>query len=124
MPELPNLEGQPGWVVVVVVGLFVLGGLGVAYIRSAGQDDDTEPGLADRGAATLSADGGHAAVGETLRAALGHLAETAHREALEAETERARATELQIRLETCSGELLVVRHQLERCEHERDRRTA
>lgn len=123
MPELPNLEGQPAWVVVVVVALFVLGTLGWAYLRRE-QPDDARPELSESGAATLAPDGGHAAVGETLRAALDHLAESAHREALEAETERNRAAELQQRLEACAGELLVVRHRLEQCEDERERRTA
>lgn len=123
MPELPNLEGQPGWVVVVVVGLFVMGTLGWAYLRRD-QPDEVRPELTDGGGATLTPDGGHGAVGETLRAALAHLAETAHREAQEAETERARAAELRERLEACAGELLVVRHRLEQCEYERERRTA
>lgn len=39
--ELPNLEGQPGWVVVVVFGLFVFGGLGMLWLkRKGGEDDD------------------------------------------------------------------------------------
>jgi hypothetical protein len=44
MLELPNLEGQPGWVIIVVVGLVVFGGLGVAYLRrEARKDDEDDP---------------------------------------------------------------------------------
>lgn len=44
MLELPNLEGQPGWVIIVVVGLVVFGGLGIAYLRrEAKEDDEDEP---------------------------------------------------------------------------------
>jgi hypothetical protein len=41
--ELPNLEGQPGWVIIVVVALVAIGSIGVAYVRREAKRDDDDP---------------------------------------------------------------------------------
>lgn len=42
--ELPNLEGQPAWVVIIVVFLITAGPLGLAYLRrKSAPEPDEEP---------------------------------------------------------------------------------
>lgn len=43
MLELPNLDGQPGWVIIVVVALVAFGSVGVAYLRREAKKDADEP---------------------------------------------------------------------------------
>ena len=46
MEGLPDLEGQPAWVVIVVVGLFTLGTVGAAWLggrsKKREREEDTE----------------------------------------------------------------------------------
>lgn len=112
--NLPDLTGQPPWVVVTVMALFTFGVLGLAYLRRGRQDPDSEAldqadsdnVLANAGNPPALA-GAHAPY-EVVGRALDHLAEAAKREAAEAEAERQQRRELEERL----------RRELEDCEDE------
>ena len=104
MAVLPDLSGQPPWVVVTVVALFILGSLGLAYLRRGRQDPDSEAldqadsdnVLANAGNPPALA-GAHAPY-EVVGRALDHLAEAATRDAAEAEAERKQRREIEERL--------------------------
>ncbi|MGL4808933.1 MAG: hypothetical protein ACRC4O_09345 [Giesbergeria sp.] len=117
--NLPNLEGQPPWVVVIVMALFTFGVLGLAYLRRGRQDPDSEAlnqvdsdnVLANAGNPPALA-GAHAPT-EVVGRALDYLAEAAKREAAEAEEERRqrREAEAQLRqaLDECENEVALLR---------------
>jgi hypothetical protein len=102
--ELPNLEGQPGWVVVLVVALIVVGGLGAAYVRrKGGQDPETPPEI-EAGPDTVALPGGNTQGLDLVREAMNHLAASAVREAESAEEAEREARELQRQLNECTRE--------------------
>jgi hypothetical protein len=92
--NLPDLTGQPPWVVITVMALFTFGSLGLAYLRRGRQDPDSEA-LEQTDSDNVLANAGNppALTGahapyEVVGRALDHLAEAAKREAAEAEAER------------------------------------
>lgn len=124
--NLPDLAGQPPWVVVIVFFLFVAGTLGVTWIRrgrpevTEGEDAQTA-GPIESGAvpsALTSADNGAHAVVQT---ALMHLAAVAEREAAESAAARSEAAKLQERLDRCTEERQRLAGLLEVSEQERRR---
>lgn len=108
--ELPFLEGQPGWVVVMVVALVVSGGvIGVALrqwwqngrITAAGRHGESAPGEATLG---------------VLQLALEHLADTAKREAEQGERAEKESRKLREQLREASREITDLRSKLSDCE--------
>jgi len=126
--NLPDLAGQPPWVVVVVFFLFVAGTLGVTWIRrgrpevadgeEAQSASQLEPGAVP--SALTSTDNSANTVAQT---ALMHLAAVAEREAAESAAARIEADRLRERLEVCSEERQRLAHLLEANERERQRLT-
>jgi len=126
--NLPDLAGQPPWVVVVVFFLFVAGTLGVTWIRrgrpevadgeEAQSASQLEPGAVP--SALTSTDNSANTVAQT---ALMHLAAVAEREAAESAAARIEADRLRERLEACSEERQRLAHLLEANERERQRLT-
>jgi hypothetical protein len=113
--QLPDLTGQPPWVVVVVFGLFVLGVLGLAWLRRTGRTPEDDP-PAIEGADTvtpLDASGNPYAVAQR---ALDHLAEVARRADAESAEERSYRRSLADRVEELTRELEAVTAQLAECE--------
>lgn len=100
MFDLPNLDGQPGWVVVLVVALVVGGTMGVMLLRKR-KDPDEKPTTAPvpDPAAILA-----------LQEALRHLASAATRSAEEAKAARADAEQLEDRLTKSTVDLVDLRH--------------
>lgn len=136
--ELPDLSGQPAWVVIVVCGLFAAAGVAGIFIRRKRKLPETE-NEEERGAAVhvhtppaISTSGGITdapllAVVQALKEA----AEADRQEAAEAraeaararrETERCRAqlATLQSEMSQMNGQLASVRERLTACE-ERNR---
>jgi hypothetical protein len=97
---LPDLAGQPPWVVITVVVLTVLGTLGVAWLRRGNPDPDSDAIDQGNSANVPLESGAHDAV-LVVGKALDHLAEVARREALESDSERAEARLLRQRLDEC-----------------------
>lgn len=99
--QIPDMAGQPWWVVVVVAVLTVLGSVGGAWVtRRANKDElDTEEPTA------LSAgdEGGEAY--QAIQLAIQALADVATREADESNAERVRADELRKQLQECARAL-------------------
>jgi hypothetical protein len=121
--ELPDLEGQPAWVVVVVVFLFVVGGLGTLYLkRKAKEDDDPEDAPRVEGKeATVALPAGTAPL-DLVRDSMGVLATQAAQHKADADRAEEEARELARKLSQCERELAVLheRHasltaQLEEC---------
>lgn len=101
--ELPDLTGQPGWVVVTVMLLFLLGVLGVTYLRRTGRRDEEEqkaqiPPSDDARAVPSSSTGSEMSL---VQAALDHMARTADRESRESEEARRESAELRRQLHEC-----------------------
>jgi hypothetical protein len=94
--NLPDLTGQPPWVVVTVMALFVLGFVGVAWVRRGGPNTDEDPPeLGQSDTVSLEAREGVPALPAgthdpyaVMQQAMDHLAEVARRADQEAEDER------------------------------------
>lgn len=96
--ELPNLEGQPGWVIVLVVGLFVLGALGTAYLkRKLGHGDEERPPAIDQRPDTVDPPKDVAPL-DLVRESMGMLASQAARSAEDADRAEQRERELMLKL--------------------------
>lgn len=109
MLELPNLEGQPGWVVIVVVLLVVIGGLGVAYLRREAKDDD-EPQESPRletAPATVSLPAGANAL-DLVKDSMGVLATQAAAHKADADRAEEEARELARELAACARDKAVL----------------
>lgn len=102
--ELPNLEGQPGWVVVVVFGLFVLGGLGALWLKRRGHDPE-EP-------AEIQAKGDTLAITadkfDPVREAMTFAARQAEKSAEDADKAETEAKELARQLAECGKALAIL----------------
>lgn len=112
---IPDLAGQPPWVVVVVVTLIVAGTLGLAWLRRTGRVPEEDPpavGGADT-VTPLDASGNPYAVAQR---ALDHLAEVARRADAESAEERSYRRSLTDRVEELTRELEAVTAQLAECE--------
>lgn len=109
--ELPNLEGQPGWVVVVVVALVIVGGLGTLYLRKRFQhdrDEDEEPRVIEGQKVTIALPAG--AGGETfdpVKEAMGMVAANAARYADDADRAEEEARMLTRQLADCERDRAV-----------------
>lgn len=111
MLELPNLEGQPGWVIIVVVLLVVVGGLGVAYLRREARDDDDErpqesPRL-ETVPATVSLPAGANAL-DLVKDSMGVLATQAAAHKADADRAEEEARELARELAACARDKAVL----------------
>lgn len=109
MFELPDLEGQPAWVVVVVVFLFVVGGLGTLYLkRKAREDDEPEdtPQLEGK-EATVALPAGTAPL-DLVRDSMGVLATQAAQHKADADRAEEEARDLAKQLAACGRDLAVL----------------
>lgn len=126
MWTLPDLAGQPGWVVAVVAGLFTVGSLGAAWLRTRpssravdSSDDDAEPSELEAGAVPSTPPTPHDGATLTLHRTLDFLAA----EAAESREARAEAALTRKELEAVRADLNRLTHdlaaanaQLVRCE--------
>lgn len=98
---LPDLSGQPGWVVVVVFGLLVIGTVGTKWVSRNARDDEQDDVETDRPAPPglqSHSDDVHTALAITK--ALDLLAN----EAVESQGARAEVDRLRTQLLECSAE--------------------
>lgn len=112
MFELPDLEGQPAWVVVVVVFLFVAGGLGTLYLKRKADEDEPEDAPQVEGKeATVALPAGTAPL-DLVRDSMGVLATQAAQHKADADRAEEEARELARKLAQCERDLavLVERH--------------
>ena len=109
MLELPNLEGQPGWVVIVVVLLVVVGGLGVAYLRREAKDDDEpqESPRVETAPATVSLPAGANAL-DLVKDSMGVLATQAAAHKADADRAEEEARKLALELAACARDKAVL----------------
>lgn len=106
MPTLPDLTGQPAWVVVVVVALFTAGTLGTAWLRrrDGGEpepEDDATARPVESGAVPSLPSAPHDGATLAIQKALDHLAA----EAAESREARAETAALRRELEAMREEL-------------------
>lgn len=114
--QLPDLTGQPPWVVVVVFSLFVLGVLGLGWLRwKSGQPPEDQPAALESAdtVTPLDPSGNPYAVAQR---ALDHLAEVARRADAESAEERSYRRSLADRVEELTRKLEEVTAQLADCE--------
>lgn len=104
MPELPDLEGQPGWVVVVVVALFFAAGLGATWLRILAKRNETPPAIPPP-PDTLTLPG---ATFDPVQEAMAHLARSAEESKLAEQAAEREADELRAELAACGRELAVL----------------
>lgn len=112
---LPDLTGQPSWVVVVVIALVTAGSVGLAWIKRGERPKTEEPAAArpvDAQAVPSVSGTPPSDATQVIQSALEHLAAVAAREALESKEARAETTvsraetaELRRDLLTCGTEL-------------------
>lgn len=118
--DIPNLEGQPGWVVVIVFALVVIGTLGTLWLKARVPHGEkpSVPELPDPPPALpLPRDTGENVTAlQLVNFALNHLAETARREAQQGEEAEHKVEELRRQLEECKRELQIVQRRLEQCQ--------
>jgi hypothetical protein len=122
--DLTYLEGQPAWVVIVVVFLLTLGALGAAYLRRRSAPDPEEPqieGPPDK----VSLPAGHDSF-NPVREAMDMVAVQAARNAEEADRAEEEVRRLSKQLAECERDRAVleeryqgIRAQLEACRRER-----
>lgn len=112
--ELPDLEGQPGWVVIVVVALFVAGSLGVAYLRFKSKHDPEDAPQIEAEDATVALPAATSAAPlDLVRDSMGVLATQAAQNKQDADRAEDEAKELATRLAECQRQMAViqVRHE-------------
>lgn len=105
--ELPNLEGQPPWVVVIVFALFVGGTLGLVYLKRKGADPETPPPEIEPSDTVALP----ALVFDPAREAMGHLATIAARSAADADRAEDEAKALARQLADCERKQAVLQTQ-------------
>lgn len=106
--ELPNLEGQPGWVVVVVVSLFVFGTLGGLYLRNKAKHDPEDPPRVEAKDATVALPGGAATPLDLVRDSMGMLATQAALNKQDADRAEGEAKTLASQLAECQRRMAVI----------------
>lgn len=117
--ELPNLEGQPGWVVVLVMALVVFGGLGTAYLaKRRPKEVTTQPADEDKQATLSTRNGGDASTMAVVQAAIDHLAETARAATAGEDKAEREAEQLRIELQRKADELNECQRNLADCKRE------
>jgi len=118
---LPDLAGQPGWVVVVVTALFTAGTLGAAWLRKR-SPGEIEPAEGDAEASELEAGAVpsiQAAPQDGATSAIHNALAILAAEANESREARAETDRIRKELEAVREDLRVARVQLERAELER-----
>jgi hypothetical protein len=106
--ELPDLEGQPAWVVVVVVFLFVVGGLGTLYLKRKAREDEPEDApRVEAKEATVALPPGLGPL-DLVRDTMGVLATQAAQHKADADRAEEEARELARKLSQCERELAVL----------------
>jgi Flp pilus assembly protein TadB len=116
--SLPDLTGQPAWVIVVVVGLTALGTLASAVVqrgerrrkRQRSKDNDDDPTVGDRQRVPSLPSGDAHVLGVSVQA----LVDTARHERREAEEARAETRDVRARYEQAMRELGEARRTAER----------
>jgi hypothetical protein len=107
--ELPNLEGQPAWVVVLVVFLFIAGPIGVAWVNRKGKEDPETPPQVEPPGDTLSLSPMPVVMPfDPVKEAMGHLATSAAKNAQDADRAEQEAKDLARQLAECSREMGVL----------------
>lgn len=110
---MPDVTGQPTWVVVVLAALTLIGTVSVAWITARARKSATQDGGEQ---ATLS-EGGQADTSVVIaQAALEHLARIADREAAESDEARKETATLRATLERTLGQLFEAQRRAERAE--------
>jgi hypothetical protein len=99
---VPDVTGQPTWVVIVLAALTLIGTVSVATITARTRKSATQDGEAQ---ATLSEGGKVDTSVVVLQAALDHLARVAEREAAESDEARKETATLRGQLERTMGQL-------------------
>lgn len=108
--ELPNLEGQPAWVVVLVVFLFFAGPLGVAWVNRKGKQEPETPPQVEAKGDTLSLSPMPVVMPfDPVKEAMGHLATSAAKNAEDADRAEQEAKELARQLADCEREMGVLK---------------
>lgn len=127
--EMPDLDGQPGWVVVVVVALFVLGGWGTLYLHRR-LTRSGEPREVEQGGDTVAAVTPAMGPFDAVTSAVNHMAESARREAANADKAEEEAKELRRLLAECDKDRALLERrfadltaQLEECNRAHRRRS-
>lgn len=109
MESLPDLSGQPAWVIIVVVGLMAFGSVGGAIMqrgekrrrKKRERDNDDDPAIEHRhGVPSLPA-----GQPDVLHASVTAIIEAARRESAEANEARAETRALRVRYEQAMAEL-------------------
>jgi hypothetical protein len=121
--ELPNLEGQPGWVIIVVVALFSLSSVGAAFLRKrlgrGAKHDEENPqieGAPDTVALPRGSGTPHHL--ELVRESMTMMAAQAARNAEDADRAEARERELQRQLAECAEARAVLNERYAQLERE------
>lgn len=110
--ELPDLEGQPPWVVVIVCFLFVAGTLGGIYLRRRFRSHEDSPQVEDE-AATLSLPaGGQSASFDPVKEAMGMAMAAAARSTEDADRAEEEARMLARQLADCERDKAVTEERL------------
>lgn len=110
---MPDVTGQPAWVVIVLALLTLTGTVAVAYITARSRKSATQT-EADQ--ATLSEGGKVDTSVVVLQAALDHLARVAEREAAESDEARRETATLRAKLENTLGQLQEAHHRADQAE--------
>lgn len=123
--QIPDLSGQPPWVVITVMALFFAGSIGLAWVRRrtpGGDDQALEDGQVANarppsveGVPSHATPNGHVdSTALVIKQALDHLAQTAEREANESQEARAESARYRAEVERLRQELI-------QCDRDRER---
>lgn len=107
MFELPNMEGQPAWVVVVVVFLFVAGGLGTLYLKRKARDAPDDAPRVEGKEATVALPPSPGPF-DLVRDTMGVLATQAAQHKADADRAEEEARDLARKLAQCERDLAVL----------------
>lgn len=110
--ELPNLEGQPPWVVVIVVFLFVAGTLGGIYLRRRFKAPEETPQIEDEPATLALPSGGVATAFDPVKEAMGMAMAAAARSTEDADRAEEEARVLAKQLAACERDKAVTEERL------------
>lgn len=119
--QIPSLEGQPGWVVVIVFALAVFGTIATLVIKSrvSKEEKKTVPALPDTTPPALPVprdSNENLTAFALIQAAMEHLAETARRAVAQCEEAEHKVEDLRRQLEDARRELHTVQRRLEECQ--------
>lgn len=109
---VPDITGQPAWVVVILAVLAVASTLGVAWLTSRSRKSAT----ADRAEQATLPESGQDATVVVIQSALDHLAKVAEREAVESTQAREKVEELRQALQDTKSDLVEALRRAEQAE--------